>query len=172
MQHRKTARLAAWQVRLLVWSGLALWLSGAVWLGLHYFGEVEGEFGTEPNPLEPWMLKAHGAAMIPALLGLGGLFVVHISKGWAHREQRVAGLVLSAFLVLLVASGWLLYYGGAEGLRESTSVAHWVLGLAAPAAFVWHYANGKRLRSPARRRPAPTPRDTSRSRAAARSGSA
>ena len=168
MRHSKTARLAAWQVRLLVWSGLALWVSGAAWLGLHYFGQVQGEFGPETNPLEPWMLKVHGAAMIAALLGLGGLFVVHIAKGWAHKEQRIGGLVLSAFLLVLVASGWLLYYAGDETLRAWTSTIHWVLGLAAPAAFVWHYVNGKRLRSPARRRPAATPRDTSRSPAKAR----
>ncbi len=146
MRHRNTARLATWQVRLLVWSGLALWLTGAAWLVVHYFARVEGEFGPEANPLEPWMLKAHGAAMIAALLGLGGLFVAHIGKGWSHRGQRVAGLVLSGFLIVLIATGWLLYYAGDEALRDWSSTLHWIVGLAAPAAFAWHYVNGRKQR--------------------------
>ncbi len=146
MPHKNKARLTKWQVRLLVWSGLALWLSGAAWLWLHYYGQVQGEFGSEANPLEPWMLKVHGAAMIAALLGLGGLFVLHIPAGWAHRPQRTPGLVLSSALVLLVGTGWLLYYAGGEALRDWSSLAHWTFGLAAPAAFVWHYVNGRRQR--------------------------
>lgn len=146
MPHRKSAKLATWQVRLLVWSGVALWLTGTAWLVLHYFGQVEGEFGYEANPLEPWTLKAHGAAMIAALLGIGGLFVAHIGKGWTHRGQRVPGLVLSAFLVVLTVSGWLLYYAGSEALRVWNSLVHWTVGFAAPAAFMWHYINGKRQR--------------------------
>lgn len=158
MPHRKTARLAGWQVRLLCWSGAALWLTGAAWLVLHYFGRSEGEFGPGTNPLEPWMLKAHGAAMIAALLGFGGLFVVHIVKGWTHRAQRPAGLVLSGLTIVLIATGWLLYYAGGESLREWSSLVHWTLGLASPAVFIWHYVNGKRLRDrPKRSRPRPRP---------------
>lgn len=147
MPHRRTARLARWQVRLLVSSGGALWLTGAAWLALHYFGQVEGEFGPEASPFEPWMLKLHGAAVIAALLGLGSLFVVHVGKGWAHRSQRPAGLTLSAATIVLILSGWLLYYAGGEGLRSWSGTVHWALGLVAPALFVWHYVNGQRLRA-------------------------
>ncbi|MCJ2181591.1 hypothetical protein MTR62_02535 [Novosphingobium sp. 1949] len=146
MPHRRTARLASWQIWLLCLSGTGLWLSGAGWLLLHYYGQVEGEFGPEVNPLEPWMMKLHGLCLIPALLGLGGLFVAHVPKGWNHTAQRLAGIVLSLVLTVLVSSGYLLYYAGGETLRAGSSLTHWVLGLALPGAFVWHYLNGKRVR--------------------------
>lgn len=149
MAHRRSARLAGWQIWLLCLSGASLWLSGGVWLLLHYFGQRKGEFGPEMNPIEPWMMKAHGLALIPALLGIGGMFVAHIPKGWGHTRQRVAGIALCSVLAALIASGYMLYYVGDEDLRAWTSVAHWAVGLGLPLIFVWHYVNGMR----ARRRP-------------------
>ena len=146
MPHRRSARLARWQVWLLVVSGSALWLSGTAWLLLHHFGQVEGDFGPQVNPAEPWMITLHGLFLIPALLGIGGLFVAHIPKGWDHPAQRVAGIALSAFLAVIVVTGYLLYYVGDEALREWSSVIHWVLGLASPLVFFWHYLKGRALR--------------------------
>lgn len=144
--HRRTARLANWQIWLLCLSGAGLWLSGGIWLLLHYFGQQQGEFGPETNPLEPWMMKLHGLVLIPALLGIGGMFVAHIPKGWDHVHQRVAGIALGAVLSVLIASGYMLYYVGDEGLRAWTSLAHWGLGIILPAIFLWHYLNGLLVR--------------------------
>lgn len=146
MPHRRTAKLASWQIWLLTLSGSTLWLSGAAWLLLHYYGQIRGEFGPETNPVEPWMMKAHGLALIPMLMGIGGMFIAHIPKGWAHQHQRIAGIALCLFLGLLIASGYMLYYVGAEEVRGWTSVVHWSLGLALPIIFVWHYLNGLRAR--------------------------
>ncbi|MDE2623677.1 MAG: hypothetical protein KGM83_10865 [Betaproteobacteria bacterium] len=142
MAHRKTARLARWQIWLLVLSGGALWLSGAVWLVLHHFGQVQGEFGPEENPIDPWMMRIHGLALLFVLLGIGAMLVAHIPKGWTHRSQRVAGISLCTFLSALIVSGYMLYYVSGDDLREWTSVVHWVVGLPLPAVFVWHYLNG------------------------------
>lgn len=141
MAHTRSARLAKWQIWLLTLSGTALWLSGAAWLLLHYFGQVEGEFGPEINPLEPWMLRLHGAALIPALLGFGALFVVHIPKGWKDRRQRWIGVGLAALVGLLILSGYLLYYAGSDDLRIWVSLIHWVIGLGVPVIFIWHYVS-------------------------------
>lgn len=73
---------------------------------LHYFGQQQGQFGPEMNPLEPWMMKLHGLVLIPALLGIGGMFVPHIPKGWGHAHQRIAGIALCAVLAVLIASGY------------------------------------------------------------------
>lgn len=145
MLHLKTARLARWQIRLLVWSGTALWLSGAAWLLLHYYGQRPGEFGPEINPAEPWMLRLHGAALIPALLGIGSLLVVHVWRGWQYRSQRTVGVALLGVLGLLVLTGYLLYYTDEEWGRRWISLAHWVVGLGVPVLFTWHYRAGKRL---------------------------
>lgn len=142
MVHRRTARLASWQIWLLSTSGTGLWLSGSAWLLLHYFGQTPGEFGPEMNPLEPWMLKLHGFFLIPVLLSIGGMFVAHIPKGWDHRRQRFAGITLCAVLGALTITGYMLYYAGDELVREWTSLAHWTVGIALPAIFLWHYVNG------------------------------
>jgi hypothetical protein len=139
MANLRTAKLARWQVWLLTVSGGLLWLSGAAWLLLHYFGQAQGEFGPETNPLEPWLLKLHGFVLIPALMGFGGLMVAHVPKGWADKPQRIAGIALTAVLSLLILSGYLLYYAGIESLRDGASLIHWLIGLALPIIFVWHY---------------------------------
>lgn len=150
MPQKKTAKLAPWQIWLLTLSGGGLWLSGSGWLLLHYFGQTKGEFGPQINPLEPWMMKFHGLVLIPALLGIGGMFVAHIPKGWTHLHQRIAGLTLSTLLGLLIISGYMLYYVGDEIVRPWSSIAHWCLGLGLPIIFGWHYLNGLRAR---RKRP-------------------
>lgn len=146
MVHRRTAKLASWQIWLLALSGTGLWLSGSGWLLLHYYGQAQGEFGPEMNPAEPWMMKAHGLFFIPALLAIGGMFIVHIPKGWAHQRQRIAGVALCAVLAVLILSGYMLYYAADEDLRIWTSLVHWVIGLGLPAVFLWHYLNGLRAR--------------------------
>lgn len=146
MVHRRTARLARWQVWLLTLPGAGLWLTGSAWLLLHYFGQRQGEFGPETNPIEPWMMKAHGLFLIPALLGIGGMFVVHIPKGWAYLHQRIAGIALCSLLAVIIASGYLLYYVGNDTARSWSSLAHWSLGLALPGIFLWHYLNGLNAR--------------------------
>lgn len=148
MPDTRSARLAAWQIRLLIVSGTTLWLSGAVWLLLHYYGQVEGDFGAESHPLEPWMLKLHGLALIPSLLGFGGLFVAHVPKGWRDRNRRLVGITLTALVCLLILSGYLLYYVGNDAARSWTSLLHWGFGLSLPVVFLWHYVG----RNEARRR--------------------
>lgn len=141
MAHTRSARLAKWQIWLLTLSGTALWLSGGAWLLLHYFGQIESEFGPETNPLEPWMLRLHGAALIPALLGFGALFVVHIPKGWKNRRQRLIGIGLTTLVALLILSGYLLYYAWDDDLRGLVSLIHWAVGLGVPIIFIWHYVS-------------------------------
>lgn len=142
MPNTRSARLARWQIMLLTISGALLWLSGAAWLLLHYYGQVQSEFGPETNPLEPWFLRVHGLILIPALLGFGGLFVAHMPKGWKNRYQRTIGIALTTAFAVLILSGYMLYYAGDEGLRDWTSLIHWALGLGTPALFIWHYLHG------------------------------
>ena len=146
MPNLRSAKLANWQIWLLCLSGAGLWLTGAAWLLLHYYGQQPGEFGPAMNPLEPWMMILHGLVVVPLLLGTGGMFVAHIPKGWAFTHQRVAGIVLCAVLAALTVSGYLLYYLGDEALRSASSLIHWTIGLTLPAVFVWHYVNGQRAR--------------------------
>lgn len=153
MPNTRSARLARWQIMLITISGALLWLSGAGWLLLHYYGQVQGEFGPETNPLEPWFLRIHGLVMIPALLGFGGLFLVHMPKGWKNRHQRYIGIGLTISFAILIISGYMLYYVGDELLRDWTSLIHWGFGLAIPAIFIWHYLHGSARRHRIGRKP-------------------
>ncbi len=152
MPNTRSAKLARWQIWLLTVSGTVLWLSGAGWLLLHYYGQVQGEFGVETNPLEPWFLRLHGLVLIPALMAFGSLMVAHIPKGWKDKSQRVAGIALTVVMGVLILSGYLLYYLGVEWLRDWTSLVHWLMGLALPAVFVWHYLGrtAAKLKTPAK----------------------
>ena len=150
MPNTRSGRLARWQIMLLTISGVLLWLSGAAWLLLHYYGQVQGELGTETNPLEPWFLRLHGLALIPALLSFGGLFIVHIPKGWKDVSQRVAGVSLTVIFSILILSGYMLYYVGEEGVSDWTSIIHWAIGLGSPVIFVWHYL-GRNARKTAKK---------------------
>lgn len=152
MPHRKSARLASWQVRMLVWSGLLLWLTGLCWLGFHYFGRVEGEFGPEINPLEIWMLRFHGLLIIPAYIGLGTLLIAHIPLGWKDKAQRPAAIGLTSIFMVLIISGYALYYVGTVELRDFTSLLHWIIGLAAPLIFIWHYRRRYAVQAAKRRK--------------------
>jgi hypothetical protein len=145
MQHLRTAKLARWQIRLLSWSGGMLWLTGVAWLLLHYFGRIKGEFGPEANPLEPWMLRLHGLAMIVSLLGVGTLLVVHVWKGWGYRYQRLIGFLLLSAVAVLILTGYLLYYVGDEEARSLVSLVHWVVGVLLPVIFLVHYRRGQWL---------------------------
>lgn len=131
-------KLKAWHLQLLLWSFVGLWGSGIAWLWLHYFKQVEGEFGPSPNTLEPWMLRLHGFVMLPALLGLGGLVVTHFGIGWRYAHKRVSGLIQCALYLTLILTGYALYYSGDESLRANASLSHWIVGASAPIFFIWH----------------------------------
>ena len=139
LMHRQSAKLAVWQKVLLIASGLCLFLSGIGWLLLHHYGQITGPFGPEPNPFEPWFLRAHGLVLIPALLGFGSLFVAHMPKGWRFEKHRIVAVLLTTVVAILIASGYLLYYVGDDIAREWTSKIHWIVGLGLPVVFVWHY---------------------------------
>jgi hypothetical protein len=152
MPHTKSGRLSWWQLWLIMSSGAILWLSGAAWVLLHYFGEVQGEFGLETNPAQPWLLKLHGLVLIPAILVFGSLLVVHIPKGWNDKRQRVGGIIVTGIFTILIISGYMLYYVGSDALRDLSSTLHWIIGISLPASFLWHYSHRYSNRKPLRKK--------------------
>jgi hypothetical protein len=105
---------------------------------------VHGELGDGPHPLEAWWLRLHGAAAMLVLAVLGSLLPIHIRRGWHQRKNLLAGSVLAALALLLIFSGYALYYFGSEETRPWISAFHWVLGLGAPLLLLWHIVSGRR----------------------------
>ena len=130
--------LRAGRRRLLYGVAAVLWMTGAVWLAAHYFWTKQGEYGPQTSPAEPWSLRLHGLFAMAALAFLGLLWAVHIVRGWRARRGRVSGSVLFGLALVLVLTGYLLYYIGDDDLRGWTSLIHWTLGLAALPAFLLH----------------------------------
>ena len=93
------------------------------------------------------MSRLHITAVV-ALLAIGGLLAAHVTAGWEVRQQRVKGIAIGATVLVLTATGYLLYYASNEQLRETVSTVHWVLGLGSPVIFLWHRAGRRNVALP------------------------
>jgi hypothetical protein len=119
-----------------VTAGIAI--SGIVWLLLHYYGQIQGEFGVQTNPYEPWSLKIHGAFSALALVLVGSLLAIHVTPALQSRRHLITGLSLLGIWLLLAVTGYLLYYAGDEDLRALISKLHWIVGLVLPLLLIAH----------------------------------
>ncbi len=104
----------------------------------HNFLAKQGEFGPEVNPLEPWLLKLHGAFAVAAIWMFGLMWSVHVTRLWPLSWRRWSGGLMATVATWLIVSGYLLYYVGDDRARSIVSILHWGLGLAAPVFFLWH----------------------------------
>jgi hypothetical protein len=152
--------LSKWHEWLIYAATTALLLTGVAWLLLERYGQVEGEFGAEANPVMPWLLKVHGVAAYAFVIVSAMLVPVHIRLGWIASRNRPSGLLMVGTSLLLALSGLALYYSTAEGFRAYASAAHWLVGLAFPILLVVHLVRGKSSRPQA----APHPRTSKTSR--------
>ena len=119
-------RWVRWLLHSAAWS---LLLSGILWWILHYaFGPGADEL---PSPVEAWLMRWHGAAVIAGLYALGAVSGTHVPRGWAMRRQRRTGVTLLAGWGLLAASGWVLAYLTPESWRPWVGTGHAFAGVAA-----------------------------------------
>ena len=121
-----------------------LFLSGVLWLALYYFGKEQGF--AEIHPLQPWLMRIHGASAMAALVILGILIPVHMRTGWERKRNRTAGVVLVTVSLLMVISGYGLYYCGDEMMRSWISGFHNTAGCLLPVILLWHILNGRKSR--------------------------
>ena len=102
-------RLGPWHQGAVYGATAALVVSGIIWLVLHYFLTVPGEYGPQIHPLEPWMLRLHGAAAMAGLIIYGSLLPVHVRRAWSIRRNIALGIGLVAFMLLLTAATFCLF---------------------------------------------------------------
>ncbi len=114
-----------------------LWISGILWLYLRYVARSHDELGLTTHPLQTLSLKIHGAAAVGFLIVFGAL-LYHISPGWRQKYQRPSGLSLIGSSLILILTGWGLYYLGNEYARNFTSIIHSVLGCLLPLIIFYH----------------------------------
>jgi hypothetical protein len=115
-----------------------LWLSGCAWLLLHFAFPQAGEFGPLPNPWEPLLMRVHGAIAVAGVFLLGCVAAGHLAERWGGAHNRGSGVALAVSAVLLVISGYALYYSTGT-VHDIAARAHEVLGVASLVAALAHW---------------------------------
>ncbi|MDQ2926723.1 MAG: hypothetical protein ABI330_10870 [Caldimonas sp.] len=118
----------------------ALAATGAAWLWLRV-GRADDAL---PSPLEPWMMKLHGAAAMLLIYLSGTMLFGHMVNAWRRGHNHGSGAIAAATLLLLGLSGYGLYYFGGDSLRRGTEWLHWGAGFALPLLLAWHVRRGRR----------------------------
>ena len=122
-----------------------LWLSGALWLVLHLAFAQRNEFGAVPNPWEPSIMRLHGVLAVGAVFLFGWITADHTLERWGSGRNRASGLALAASAVLLVASGYALYYTVGP-VHEVAALTHRWLGALSILAALTHWRRIRKLR--------------------------
>jgi hypothetical protein len=118
--------------------GALLWLSGALWLLLHYLLPQSTPFGPLPNPWEAPLMRVHGLVAVGGVFLIGWMTAAHVATRWTSDRKRRSGLALGSAALLLVCSGYALYYStGAP--YDAAALAHEVVGAFAPLAAFAHW---------------------------------
>jgi hypothetical protein len=128
--------------------GIGVWFSGFGWVVVHFFLNTQDPLSLPNASSEPLWLKVHGAFAFLALWTGGLLWGLHVVKAWGVHRRRWSGSILFGALLILIATGYLLYYVANDNARSLISWSHWVLGIALPLAYLAH-----RLAKKTRHRP-------------------
>src|SRR5215472_2817710 len=118
--------------------GALLWLSGALWLLVHLAFPAHNEFGTLPNSWEAPLMRWHGLIAVAAVFLFGWLGASHMLPRWVAPANRRSGLWLLGAMVVLVVSGYALYYS-TGALHDAAGAVHEWLGLDAIALALAHW---------------------------------
>jgi len=115
-----------------------LWLSGASWLVLHYLRPQSTSFGPLPNPWEAPLMRVHGLVAVGAVFLIGWMTAAHVTTRWTSDRKRRSGLTLGGTALLLIFSGYALYYTTGSP-HDAAALAHEVVGVFAPLAALAHW---------------------------------
>ncbi len=127
---------------------ILLIISGAVWLVAHYWPQYLGEYigdWCDPWLVESWSMKLHGAVAMLAMFGLGTIFHSHLRAAWRQQRNHISGLVMASTLLLLIISGYGLYYF-TDDARQWSEWTHWATGFGLPVLLLAHSLIGRRSR--------------------------
>ena len=121
----------------LVAAGL-LWLSGALWMLAHYLFPGHNEFGPLPNAYEAPLMRLHGLTAVVGVFLFGWLGASHVTARWSAWAGRPSGLWLLGCALVLVVSGYALYYTTGP-LHDVAALLHEWLGLATLGVALVHW---------------------------------
>ncbi|OWS72276.1 hypothetical protein CBI30_03560 [Polynucleobacter aenigmaticus] len=135
----RLGKMPPWQRYFVLFSLLSCSLTGTAYLLGHEF-QIQGDFlGTHA------VLAWHGVVAILASIALGSILPFHLKTGLKSKKKLLSGLSQLGFLLALVISGALLYYGPDE-IRESVVLTHWLVGAIFFAVFLLHGVYSRKSR--------------------------
>ena len=129
-KHR-LGKMPTWQRYFVLIGMLSCSLTGTAYLLGHEFQIQRELLGTHV------VLAWHGVAAIVASIALGTILPFHLKAGLKSKKKLLSGFSQLAFLLTLLISGALLYYGPAE-FREPLILTHWLVGLIFFTVFLLH----------------------------------
>ena len=118
--------------------GALLWVSGAVWLVLHYVYPQSTPFGPLPNPWEAPLMRAHGIIAVCGVFLIGWMMAAHVTARWASERNRRSGLTLAGAALLLIMSGYALYYTTGSP-HDAAAFAHETIGVLSAVVALAHW---------------------------------
>jgi hypothetical protein len=130
--------------RYALWTTVGLLvLTGAVWLWAEYLYQPADE-SLESYEIKHYAMLVHAAFGLAFVFAAGTLLQTHMQMAWQQRRNRASGAVMAAFALLLVLSGYGLWYAGGETLRPLSEWVHWITGFGLPALLLLHALLGRR----------------------------
>lgn len=130
----RLGKMPGWQRTFVICGMVTCSTTGLLYLLGHEFQILRTILGTHS------ILAAHGMTALLATLAMGSVLPFHLKAGMKSQRKWVSGFSQLTFLIVLLVSGSLLYYGPAE-IRESVVELHWMAGLLFFAIFVLHAFN-------------------------------
>jgi len=130
--------MSAWLRAAIFTFAAILWLSGIVWLVLHFGFRQQTPFGPLPNPWEPVLMRIHGASAIGVVFLLGWISAEHVIGHWGRGRLRLSGVLLASSAALLAVTGYALYYSVGE-IHDLAALIHDWLGALAIVIALAHW---------------------------------
>ena len=127
----RLGKMPSWQRSFVICGMLACSITGVTYLLGHEFQIQRHTLGSHN------ILVAHGIAAMLATLAMGSALPFHIKAGYKSKRKWLSGFGQLAFLITLLVSGALLYYGPEE-IRDRVIETHWIVGLLFFAVFMLH----------------------------------
>lgn len=110
-------------------------LGSGIWYGVPVYLSRYAEFDLRPSYLA---IQIHGLFGVVFLVLFGFILESHVLKRIRKPRHRQSGVLVLGVLVVVILSGYLLYYLGAPLGREISSSVHSIGGVGLVVALFWH----------------------------------
>ena len=114
-------------------------VTGVAFAVMKYWMKSDDPFAVVNHPLQPYALGAHVLLGPLALFAFGWTFASHILPALTKRApKRATGIWTMVFIVLMVASGYLMQVSTGDAARKAFAIAHWISSGLFVAGYVAH----------------------------------